>query len=224
MTLRERSTVVGVFADHAQAEQAIQALERAGFTDEQIGFIRRGEGRTGEESRPGTGEKVATGALGGGVLGGILGAAAALLIPGFGPAIAGGILATTFGGAAIGAAAGGIIGALTKVGVPEEEAHYYQGEFEAGRTIVTVRAANRQQEAMEILRQYGAYDATTRAEAATPTMAPGAYDSTAPARPSDPAMAPGTYDPDAPASRDNPTAGPRTYDPTRPRTDDTLLS
>src|SRR5512135_314804 len=64
MTMRERSTVVGVFADRAQAEQAIQALERAGFTDEQIGFIRRGEGRTGDKSRPDTAEKVATGAVG----------------------------------------------------------------------------------------------------------------------------------------------------------------
>lgn len=142
----------------------------------------------------------------GSVLGGVIGAAAALLIPGFGPAIAGGILAATFGGMAIGAAAGGIIGALTKVGVPEEEAHYYQSEFEAGQTIVTVRSGNRQQEAVGILRQYGAYDATTRAEASTPHRAPEAYDPTAPARPSDPNRAPGTYD------------------PTRPRTDDSLLS
>ena len=162
MATIERSTVVGVFIDRVQAEQAINELRRAGFSDDQIGFILHGnpteEGKTGSDA--GTG--VAAGAVSGGVIGGVLGAAAALLIPGFGPAIAGGILAATLGGAAIGAAAGGIMGALTGLGVPEEEARYYQSEFEAGRTIVTVKAANRYQEALDILRSNGAYDATTR--------------------------------------------------------------
>jgi uncharacterized protein (TIGR02271 family) len=161
MTMTDRSTVVGVFADQAQAEQAVEALERAGFTDQQIGFVRRGEKSPTGEATSETLKKVAPGAIGGGVLGGIAGAAASLLIPGFGPAIAGGILAATLGGAAIGAAAGGLIGALTKLGVPEEEARYYQEEFEAGRTLVIVKAANRQREAADILHQYGAYDATS---------------------------------------------------------------
>ena len=162
MTMSDRSTVVGVFADQAQAERAIGALEQAGFTDQQLGFVRRGEKTStgGEVSE--TLKNVVPGVAAGGVLGGIVGAAAALVIPGLGPAIAGGILAATLGGAAIGAAAGGIIGALTNLGVPEEEARYYQGELEAGRTLVIVRAANRQREASDILQQYGAYDATTR--------------------------------------------------------------
>jgi len=162
MSMMNRSTVVGVFADRLQAERAIQALERVGFTDQQIGFIRRGEQPAGE-AKADTGTKVAAGVGSGGVIGGLLGAGAALLIPGFGPAIAGGILAATLGGAMIGAAAGGIIGALTNMGVPEEEARYYQSEVEAGRMLVTVKTDQRQQEAMNILRQYGAYDATTRA-------------------------------------------------------------
>lgn len=154
-------TVVGVLADRAQAEQAIQALERAGFTDQQIGFVRPGE-KTPGGTKADTGTRVAAGVGSGGVVGGIVGAAAALLIPGLGPAIAGGILAATLGGAAIGATAGGLIGALTNLGVPEEDARYYQNEFQAGRTIVTVKADHRQQEARNILHQYGAHDASTR--------------------------------------------------------------
>jgi len=46
--------------------------------------------------------------------------------------------------------------------VPEEEAQYYESEFQAGRTIVTVQAGNRGSEAIAILRRNGAYDATTR--------------------------------------------------------------
>ncbi|GHO90800.1 hypothetical protein KSF_008480 [Reticulibacter mediterranei] len=112
-----------------------------------------------EESKT---ETTAAGVVGGGVLGGILGAAAALLIPGLGPAIAGGILTAVLGGAAIGAVAGGLIGALTNLGVPEDEAHFYQDELRAGRTLVTVQAKDRYEEALAILRRNGAYDATTR--------------------------------------------------------------
>jgi hypothetical protein len=168
MAAIERSTVVGVFSDRTQAEKAINELRRAGFSDNEIGFILRGN-PTEQDEDSSTGTGAAAGVVSGGVIGGVLGAAAALLIPGFGPAIAGGILAATLGGAAIGAAAGGIIGALTGLGIPEEEARYYQGEFEAGRTIVTVKAGNRYQEALDILRNNGAYDASTRPRLKDPT-------------------------------------------------------
>jgi uncharacterized protein (TIGR02271 family) len=99
------------------------------------------------------------------------------LIPGFGPAIAGGILAATLGGAAIGAAAGGLLGALTGMGVPEEEARYYESEFQAGRIILTVQADGRRDEAINILRRYGAYDAASRGDQMTPYGGTGAgYD------------------------------------------------
>jgi hypothetical protein len=79
-----------------------------------------------------------------------------------GPLIAGGILAVTLGGAAAGAAAGGLLGALAEMGVPEEEARYYHGEYEAGRILVTVRADGRYDEAWDILRAAGAYDIRSR--------------------------------------------------------------
>ena len=154
----ERATVVGIFSDQAQAEQAIDALQHAGFTDDLIGFIRRSKASSSEPKLE-VGSEATTGVVGGGVVGGLLAAAASLLIPGFGPAIAGGILATTIGGVAVGAAAGGIIGALVDMGVPEEEARYYQGELEAGCTVVIVKATNRQQEALDLLHQYGAHSA-----------------------------------------------------------------
>jgi uncharacterized protein (TIGR02271 family) len=59
---------------------------------------------------------------------------------------------------------GGLIGALVGAGVPEEEAGYYEGEFKAGRTIVTVTADGREDEARSILRHFGAYDVHRRVE------------------------------------------------------------
>jgi uncharacterized membrane protein len=213
MTMSERSTVVGVFDTRAKAEQAIDELRNAGISDNQIGYIVRDNRDTTDTvaNQAGTtaAGNVANTALSGGVVGGVLGAAAALLIPGFGPAIAGGILAATLGGAAIGAAAGGLIGALTNMGVPEEEARYYQSEFEAGRTIVTVQAPGRQREVWLILQSNGAYDMSTRPGTAASTYAnPGRYHPNGPS---------GMYDPNVqhPTTND-PTTGAGSNDPTNP--------
>ena len=162
----ERPTVVGVFTERAHAEQALNELRHEGFTDEQIGFVARNvtieNTSNGELKTESSSTGAAVGAVGGGVVGGVLGAAVALLIPGFGPAIAGGVLVATVGAAAFGAVAGGFTGALTAIGVPDEEAHYYQGELATGRVIVTVNAPGRSHEALDILRRNGAYDANTR--------------------------------------------------------------
>jgi uncharacterized protein (TIGR02271 family) len=160
MASTERTAVVGAFEQRRDAERAVEELHRAGFRDDQIGFATRGgeavEGGTDiEETGSHAGSGAAGGLLTGGVIGGILGALAAGLIPGIGPVIAGGILAGVLGGAAVGAAAGGLLGALVGMGVPEDEAEHYNREFESGRTIVTVKADGRSDEARAILQRYG---------------------------------------------------------------------
>ena len=42
MTTTDRSTVVGVFSDDAQAQQAINALRQVGFSDDQISYSGHG--------------------------------------------------------------------------------------------------------------------------------------------------------------------------------------
>ena len=85
-----------------------------------------------------------------------LGAAAVIaLIPGVGPFIAGGLLATVLTGAGVGATAGGLIGGLTGMGLSEDEATHYEGEFKAGRPVVTVNAGDRYSEAADILDRSG---------------------------------------------------------------------
>jgi hypothetical protein len=85
--------------------------------------------------------------------------------------IAGGTLAAILANAAGGAAIGGVLGALAGSDVPHEEANYYQGEFEAGRTIVTVKSGDRYDEAASILRRHGGYDMNQRDSRPTVTMA-----------------------------------------------------
>ena len=65
---------------------------------------------------------------------------------------------------------------LIGLGIPREEAEFYEGEFRAGRTLVTVKTEGRGAEAQSILRRHGGYDISTRGQlgsktpmAATPT-------------------------------------------------------
>ncbi len=56
----------------------------------------------------------------------------------------------------------GITNSLENLGLPEQEATFYNGEFEAGRTVVVVNTKDRQQEASQILARDGGYDYTSR--------------------------------------------------------------
>jgi uncharacterized protein (TIGR02271 family) len=53
---------------------------------------------------------------------------------------------------------------LMEKGMAENEALYYQREFEAGHSIVIVESHKHQQEARAILQRYGAYDANSYVE------------------------------------------------------------
>ncbi len=57
---------------------------------------------------------------------------------------------------------------LTKLGVPQDRASYYDNEFRSGRTVVSVRPDGRDQEVMSILRNNGAYDYNQSATSTQP--------------------------------------------------------
>ncbi len=110
-----------------------------------------------DETHAGTG--AVTGALAGLGVGALAGLGVLSgIIPVIGPAIAGGTLGVILTNAAAGAGLGGLAGTLIGAGIPEDEAQYYQDEFEEGRAIVTVRPEGRADEAKAILCSYDAYD------------------------------------------------------------------
>jgi uncharacterized protein (TIGR02271 family) len=164
MTMHQGRAVVGVFSDASKAQQAVQALRNAGFTDDQIGVIGRDARRTTNTGDDDTNdsyaaEGAATGVAAGAGLGALWGLGIlAGVMPVIGPAIAGGALAAVLSSAAAGAAAAGLGGALVGMGIPKDEAEYYESEFQAGRTLVTVTAPARETEARTILRQFGGHD------------------------------------------------------------------
>jgi len=180
MATTQRSTVVGVFHDRNHAQEAVRALRQAGFQEDQIGVVARdNEASATTETTKAKGSHAGEGAAIGVAAGAGTGALWALgiaagLLPAIGPVIAGGLLASILASAAGGAAVAGIVGALIGLGIPEEEAKYYEGEVHSGRTLVTVRADGRYDEAWTILQRHGAYNrSTTPAATATSHRAEG---------------------------------------------------
>src|SRR5689334_6109373 len=137
-------TVITAFDDRDEAQLAVDELQQAGFKHNEIGFAIRGEDAVeGGMITDAEGTHDGEGAAAGAMIGGVLGALAFAAIPGIGPVMAGGILAGLAGGAAAGAATGGIYGAMSGLGASEEEAVFYQREFECGKAIVAVSAGER---------------------------------------------------------------------------------
>jgi hypothetical protein len=163
MATTKQSTVVGVFEDRAHAEQAVEALHRAGFTDKQIGILAPhtpvGAAATDEDPQETMADEgIGIGLVAGSFLGGLLGAVATGLIPGVGPVLAAGVMAGIIGGSALGGVAGSLIGMLVGLGIPEHHATLYEKEFKAGRTLVTVHPDGREAEVFAIFGQFHAYD------------------------------------------------------------------
>ncbi len=163
-------TVVAMFDDLNTAQRAMEELLRNGFDRSDISVVRAnqtGEYTSNTTTDVGDASGMAAGAGVGAALGGLAGLVVglgALAIPGIGPIVAAGPLATTLAGAGIGAVAGGLIGALTDVGIPEEEAGYYVEGIRRGGTLLTVRASdNMVSRASEILNRFSPVDVTQRA-------------------------------------------------------------
>lgn len=160
--MNDRRTVIGVFENVDSATQALNALREDGFTPEQVSVMARDSRTTRElaENTDMVAEDAGKGAVVGTVLGGLAGwlvGISALAIPGIGPVVGAGIIATTLAGAGIGAAAGGLIGALGSYGVPEEDARLYEESVRQGSVLMSIHADNevQAQRAHSIFESYG---------------------------------------------------------------------
>jgi hypothetical protein len=177
-TTSQHATIIAVFADRDQANQAIDNLRHAGLSYDQIRLVDHGTNSFIEDLKG--------------------------LFTGH----------TT--------AATNSADDWMRIGVPEQDARYYQSELDTGRSIVLSKAVDNPEQTLSILRQSGAYDIAFRLRTAQPTIAPGTYDPNAQPGTTNPNVAPGTYDPNAQPGTTNPNVAPGTYDPNaQPGTYDT---
>lgn len=140
-------TVTAMFDRYDDAAKAVSRLEGAGIPHSDISIVSNDAAQRGRytdaprstdhpDAGAGTGATLGT-ALGGGA--GLLAGLGMLAIPGLGPVVAAGWLASTLVGAGAGAATGGLIGSLTGAGIDEAHAHSYAEGINRGGTLVTVR-------------------------------------------------------------------------------------
>jgi hypothetical protein len=155
---RPAGRVFGMFSSSQDAIEAIRSLQAAGFDSSRIGIAmqdRAVQAEIIEETGSEAAEGARTGAVSGGVVGGLVGLLGSLVIPGLGPIVVGGLLASTLTGAGVGALTGGLIGALIGAGASRAEAEHFDAGFRSGGTLVTVDATGREAEARSILTSAG---------------------------------------------------------------------
>ena len=155
------SLVVSIFAGPYNAGRALTALREAGVEHNHVSVVAKNTATRSEiveHNEMGEAQDMGAdsimGALTGSALGGALGLSA-LFIPGVGPILAAGALATTFGGAAVGAAVGGQTGeieergvtgaglasTLIAHGVPEPDAVAYEFHVHNNSILIAVQTA-----------------------------------------------------------------------------------
>jgi hypothetical protein len=144
-------TISRLYDRYADAQAAVRGLEAAGVPHSDISIVannsdswfspdkkvdRDGDG---VDDRAESAEKGAGIGAGLGGAAGLLAGLGLLAIPGLGPVVAAGWLASTALGAAAGAATGGVVGALTQAGISKEDAPIFAEGVRRGGTLVSAR-------------------------------------------------------------------------------------
>ncbi len=143
------ATIAGLFQNYKDADQAIKDLNKGGFGTDAVSIVV--PKNMDQKNLPGDYSPVSrsakttakTGAVFGG-LAGLLVGVSAIFVPGIGPVLSVGTLATalasTAAGAGVGAASGGILGALVGMGIPSKRAKVYAEGVKNGGILITIIA------------------------------------------------------------------------------------
>jgi hypothetical protein len=148
-------TISRLYNNYDDARAAIHNLEAAGVKSNDISVVAsNADNWYSDDRKPSTypdrdldgrddrAEAAGAGAGVGATVGGVAGLLAGLgmmAIPGIGPVVAAGWLASTLAGAAAGGLTGGVVGALTQAGVNKEDADTYAEGLRRGGAVVSAR-------------------------------------------------------------------------------------
>ncbi|WP_181160947.1 general stress protein [Labrys okinawensis] len=156
-------TVSALYDRYDDATRAVHALEDINIPGADISVVASNadnfyEDAVADDAVAGAGMGAAVGGVGG-----LLAGLGMLTIPGIGPAVAAGWLASTVlgatGGAVVGGAAGSLVGAMTDAGVAPADANVYAEGVRRGRTLVSATVPDEKSaETAETLRKGGALD------------------------------------------------------------------
>jgi uncharacterized membrane protein len=173
MDKQEGNSVVAVFDTHHRAEEAVKALQRAGFNMKQLSIV--GKDYHSEEHVVGyytTGDRMwywgKLGAFWGG-LWGVLFGAAFFMVPGIGPVLVAGPLVSAIVGGLEGAAVVGGLGAigagLYSIGIPKNSVLEYERALRSDKyLLVAYGTADEVAKAKEIMDTVDATQSTIHGE------------------------------------------------------------
>ncbi|CAI6083787.1 general stress protein [Cohnella sp. JJ-181] len=157
--------VVGTFRNEQDVIGAIEALKAAGWNKEDISVVshkREAVHHVDTVTGTSSAEGMVTGGVAGAFLGGtagLLATAGLLFIPGLGPLLAAGPIATVIAGAAVGGSTGTLIGGLVGLGIPDREAEIYKTLVEQDHLLVIVKTDSAQRSGVEsIFQAFGAIE------------------------------------------------------------------
>ena len=173
----KNTAVFGIYKNTSQAEQAVDRILAAGFSNNDISVLLPDNSSTKEfahEKNTKAPEGATTGVAAGGAVGvtlGLLAGIGALAIPGVGPLIAAGPIMAGLAGLGVGGAVGGVTGALIGMGIPEFEAKRYEGRLKKGGILLSVHCdtAEEIKQAKEVVERTGGEDVSSTGESSADT-------------------------------------------------------
>jgi hypothetical protein len=151
-------TIVRLYDHQTDAAGAVQELQKAGVPKRDISILSRDDRVSGAAAGAEIGAAV-------GGLAGLLTGLGLLIIPGIGPVVAAGWLATTAAGAAAGGWIGGALGVLATAGISGDEAHAIAEGLRRGATLVTARVPEADKDRYAAILDRGAIDVQVRVAA-----------------------------------------------------------
>ncbi|MFD2328733.1 general stress protein [Cohnella sp. GCM10020058] len=162
--------VVGTFRNEQDVIGAIEALKAAGWSKDDISVVshkREAVHHVDTVTGTNSAEGMVTGGVAGAFLGGtagLLATAGLLFIPGLGPLLAAGPIATVIAGAAVGGSTGTLIGGLVGLGIPDREAEIYKTLVEQDHLLVIVKTGAENRSHVEsIFQAFGAIEPRSNA-------------------------------------------------------------
>lgn len=166
------SVVFAIFYTKGQMDAAVDQMKRDGFQNWEISVLfpfTDGVKDSALEKGTKANEAATAGAISGAIISGAFGWLAGIgmvTIPGMGPFAAAGPIAALLGVALLGAAAGGLTGALIGMGIPEFPAPRYEERIKGGSILLSVHAhdCRRIAKAKTILETAGADDIASTGE------------------------------------------------------------
>jgi len=176
-------TISKLYPDFPTADAAARELEAAGLKSGDISIVANNVERWDNDDRfkhvearhdkdhDGVDDRTEGASVGAGVGGVAVGAAGlaaglgVLAIPGIGPIVAAGWLASTLAGAITGGVAGGVVAALAESGVSEDDADMYAEALRRGGALVVARVPDADVARYQTILTQKSIDVTKRASA-----------------------------------------------------------